>query len=878
MSDLFMFDDSDNLLCLLSNEGRNSCNFWDAIYDADLKGTRLFEFKTLADHNSSEHIKELNYVGFYDRENKYRLFKIESVAYESDGSGDYIQVYARSAMLELLNTIIEERRPQNRNIEYMLGIALEGTRYRVGNCAPLGEKSTSFFFLNGIECINQIANLFGAEVEERIEHDGQRIIGRYIDMPSRLGVDTGKTLELTKDVMSMSKVVSTAHMATALFGRGSSLEQEREDEETGETIESHSRKIDFADVVWRKGVDGAPLDKPRGQRFLEDPEATALLGLPHEGIKIALYDISSHENQQDPEQLLWDTYFDLQRRTQRFYNFEMSIILLGDLIGYEAHKLHLGDTVRAVNHRFKNPIATETRIIRIVYDVADPNATADVELGHFVNLYTDDDRLDKLEDQINIIGSRPPQISDHNVSNVRPTQVTGLDALDGFDAIHLFWDNQGLVVRDFELHASEVQGFTPSSENRIYRGRANMFSHLVETNQQYFYRCRATNHHEVAGDWSLEVSARTANTKKLDDLEGDLDDLKKALTENDEKLDGVRDIMDKWEYEDTVEIDGGKIRADTIIAKSIATGTITALEIASDAVVSNKIQAGAIVARHISADQITANAIDTNAILARHITAGAIVADKIAAGAIRATHIQAGAITGDHIQGRLLQGVTLQSSSGNNMVRISNGRVDVHFQGQANNIGMRLDQGTMRIMNSGIPPSSMVVPPNGELAGFTRLHNTQFTSIIGSAIVTRGSNNGMVFRLASQGHEGWGFSRSHIQTTNNSAGTTQIWGASAMSEILMNNHPLKGMTAFNGDGDVDIRKEKALRARKIGTTNFTGNAEMALVAYVVDGEKGMLMCNKYPNPKGGFWIGENGSTGIMINGSVQITKGGKVNA
>jgi len=33
-----------------------------------------------------------------------------------------------------------------------------------------------------------------------------------------------------------------------------------------------------------------------------------------------------------------------------------------------------------------------------------------------------------------------------------------------------------------------------------------------------------------------------------------------------------------------------------------------------------------------------------------------------------------------------------------------------------------------------------------------------------------------------------------------------------------------------------------------------------------------LIANQYPNPSGGFWIGEDGTTGIMIDGVVKLNK------
>ena len=40
---------------------------------------------------------------------------------------------------------------------------------------------------------------------------------------------------------------------------------------------TYGRRITFADVVWTK-KDGNPVDKPAGQEYLIDPEATALYG------------------------------------------------------------------------------------------------------------------------------------------------------------------------------------------------------------------------------------------------------------------------------------------------------------------------------------------------------------------------------------------------------------------------------------------------------------------------------------------------------------------------------------------------------------------------------------------------------------------------
>ena len=48
-------------------------------------------------------------------------------------------------------------------------------------------------------------------------------------------------------------------------------------EGTDGSPDGYSRKITFADVVWKKSA-GNPLDKPAGQEYLEDPSATTVYG------------------------------------------------------------------------------------------------------------------------------------------------------------------------------------------------------------------------------------------------------------------------------------------------------------------------------------------------------------------------------------------------------------------------------------------------------------------------------------------------------------------------------------------------------------------------------------------------------------------------
>lgn len=130
--------------------------------------------------------------------------------------------------------------------------------------------------------------------------------------------------------------------------------------------------------------------------------------------------------------------------------------------------------------------------------------------------------------------------------------------------------------------------------------------------------------------------------KRIDDAMADIRD--------------VEDLLSDWQWEDTVEIDGGMIRANTIQALSIIAGSITTTQIRAGSIVGNDLAVNTITAREINAQTITANEIATNAIITRHIATNAVTANEIAARTITATEIAAGTITGTQIAADTIRG------------------------------------------------------------------------------------------------------------------------------------------------------------------------------------------------------------------------------
>lgn len=130
--------------------------------------------------------------------------------------------------------------------------------------------------------------------------------------------------------------------------------------------------------------------------------------------------------------------------------------------------------------------------------------------------------------------------------------------------------------------------------------------------------------------------------KRIDDAMADIRD--------------VEDLLSDWQWEDTVEIDGGMIRANTIQALSIIAGSITTTQIRAGSIVGNDLAVNTITAREINAQTITANELASDSIMTRHIRANAVTANEIAARTITATEIAAGTITGTQIAADTIRG------------------------------------------------------------------------------------------------------------------------------------------------------------------------------------------------------------------------------
>ncbi|MEC1428875.1 prophage endopeptidase tail family protein [Bacillus sonorensis] len=521
MADMWVFDDMDRKLTIISSDAKGACRFYEAPFREELNVGSSFSFVVDADHEDSQYIVEENQVVFEDRKGRKRLFVIKELEDTDDGANPGIRAICEPAIAELYDEFVTDIRPQDKTAQYVIDRVLEGTRWRGNVTAELGLNSTNFYRISAMEAINQILQIWGGEFYDEVifDEENDRIIDRVIHILPRRGKDTGKRAEIDKDIQEITRTV-LSYPATAFYGYGAS----RETEGGGNT-----RYIDFSEVEWSV-ANGDPVDKPKGQEWVGDPELLKKFGRPMYDGKTLRHRFQkwSDDSIEAPEILLQKTYEALISNVNVQVNYSLKLELLEDIAGYEHEAVDLGDTIIAIDDNFRRPIEIQTRVIAFEYDIADPENTAQVEMGQFLDLNSTEKRIQEIETTIDTNRGKwdnggDPVIGDGSFPDTVPPVPSNIQVESLFQGVSITWDyNPSSYIAAYELYASPNKGFTPLKENLIFRGKLSGYEHTPGVDQVWYYRMRTINTHGTASEFTQEFSAATRRILTDDILFGSI--------------------------------------------------------------------------------------------------------------------------------------------------------------------------------------------------------------------------------------------------------------------------------------------------------------------------------------------------------------------
>lgn len=549
MTELYIFSQYDELLTVITEEtGLVSAQFREEL---NRVAEEPFSFIVEADSEDAKYVVEENQVVFRDKEGDLRLFVIKELDDIDNAEGPQTKAICEPAFMELKEHIIVERRPTNVTQQQALNVSLEGTRWIGEVEVDLGINSTHFYYISSVDAIWKIIDTWGGDFKDVVEFDEKNnIVARKIKILQRRGADRGKRFEIDHDIEEIQRTV-LSYPVTALYGRGASLEiLDEEGEHTG----GYTRYIDFADVEWSKAK-GDPVDKPKGQKWVGDPDALEKYGyLKKDGSKLHRFGIVENHDIEDPKELLEWTWQQLQNLNKPEVNYGLSVHLLEMLAGYEHEHVELGDTAAAIDRQFARPIEVQARVIAIEYDLVDIEGTAFVEMGQFLSAHETDvyRDIENLKDRVNRPRPIPP-ITNDSFPDVKPSPPTNVEAIGGFKTIQLYWDyDSDIYISHYEVYGSQVADFVPDTQHLLWRGRVSAFSHEVDTDQKWYYYVRAVNTRGTASEFSQKVSASTVRIISDDILFGSV--LAEHLANN-------LDIADKLAQNTIDRINQGPMQA-----------------------------------------------------------------------------------------------------------------------------------------------------------------------------------------------------------------------------------------------------------------------------------------------------------------------------
>lgn len=262
----------------------------------------------------------------------------------------YVEVRAESVGIELLNSVMRPYDGGVQDVEVHLANVLNITGWEIGLIEVEGSKE----FIkkkpeNRLRLIHELADLYEAEVEFKTFMKGTRVDKKVVNFYKERGEDLGVRLEYSKDTDEI-RMIETLVKDDDFNGIVSKIIAYGKEDDDG-------NPITFTDVVWSKSS-GDPMDKPAGQDYLEDEEATELWSLNGNPIEAAMFFDTNN-----PEQLITEAYnYLIKNNSPRTY-LEVSTFLLENIPGYEHEEKNIGDKVWVINHKHEKPIQERARII-----------------------------------------------------------------------------------------------------------------------------------------------------------------------------------------------------------------------------------------------------------------------------------------------------------------------------------------------------------------------------------------------------------------------------------------------------------------------------------------------------------------------------------
>lgn len=291
------------------------------------------------------------YLGFLCVDGQWRLFCITEA--EDDDTENVCYIKATDAAVDdMEHKVVQDKYQEGVTAHAAAAALLEGTGWQLATVTTDNTTNTTDAkWVSLWQALLTLAEVYGVQVEPYyIIQDGE-ITGKRIDLLKDEPVFRGRLYESRINADDVRQI-KRKRPVTVLYGLGKT-------QGTGDEAEN----LTFADVAWSK-ANGDPADKPVGQTWVEDVEASARYG--RRELTFTAGDI------EDQGELLKATWEELQKRKKPEITVELTIHDAEQLHGGEWKTVRRGDLVIVRTRAGRD---TETRVIDIERNYVRPELT-----------------------------------------------------------------------------------------------------------------------------------------------------------------------------------------------------------------------------------------------------------------------------------------------------------------------------------------------------------------------------------------------------------------------------------------------------------------------------------------------------------------------
>ncbi|MGE6963990.1 phage tail spike protein [Bacillus thuringiensis] len=346
-------------------------DYWDDKRQWEIKNNvDMLDFTVFDGTTHSATLQQQNLVLKEVRDGRIIPYVIRETEKNSDKRS--ITTYASGAWVQIAKSgIIKPQRIEGKTVNEYIDMALVGMKWKRGKTDYTGfHTMTIDEFMDPLTFLKKIASLFKLEIQYRVEVQGSQIIGRYVDLIQRRGRDTGKEIELGKDLIGVTRIEHSRDICTALVGfvKGEG--------DNVITIESINRGLPYI------------VDNDAFQRWNERGKH-----------KFGFYTPETEELNMTPQRLMTLMEIELKKRVNSSVSYEVEAQSIGRIFGLAHELINEGDTIRIKDTGFTPKLYLEARVIAGDESFTDPTQDKYV-FGDYREITDPNEELRKIYNRI----------------------------------------------------------------------------------------------------------------------------------------------------------------------------------------------------------------------------------------------------------------------------------------------------------------------------------------------------------------------------------------------------------------------------------------------------------------------------------------------